>query len=89
LFSPRNAKEMICAECVRLINEWNELNQEFSHRTTALTAAAICGDMILFANQSALVEEARLRAENARAAAQIHCGTHSGLKGHIKATGDR
>ncbi len=67
---------MICEECVRLLELWTGASQELSRRTAVLTAIATSGDLVRYCEEEALVEDARLRFDNARTAFQLHRASH-------------
>jgi hypothetical protein len=67
---------MVCQRCVEALEVWRKRNEELNRLTTILTAHATAGDQVNFERHSVLVEEARLRAENARAAVDLHRAAH-------------
>jgi hypothetical protein len=68
--------DILCSECVRLLEAWNEASHQLCQRSTVLAACAASGDLLRYARQILHVEEAQLRVENAHTAVQLHRATH-------------
>jgi hypothetical protein len=54
------------------LRQWQEANEELCRESALLTALAVSGDQFAFDVKSLEVEEARLHAENARYAINMH-----------------
>jgi hypothetical protein len=67
---------MLCPECFRVVSVWRDASQELAKQTSVLTAVATSNDHRGFDEQAAIVEGARLAAENARSLVQLHRDTH-------------